>query len=167
MSDIQWPDPHSLPFTLTPRNEERVMIAVDVEPQSTTVAEQFTPHGLQFRIIYKSDLPKVQALVQDAACKARLAMARQMWDQEFTRHLKDCGGDEAMARASIGPSPESFYDSLPGGKGGRPPLLSLRVCPDPIAAPHTPEAAQEQSIERLARILGESMGRAQKNDQRK
>lgn len=167
-NDIQWPAWQDVPHAVTARNEERLLVAVDVEPQATAVAGQHTPHGLQFRIIYKSQLKAVQAQVRTDAERQRMQMAQEQWRHEFTQHAKtNHRGDEKLALETFGPSPQMFYEALPGGKGGIAPLLSLAVHPDVIPAPHTPESAAEQQSSALVKALQEVVRAGQRNDQNK
>lgn len=167
-NDIQWPSWQDVQHNDTPRNEERLLVAVDVEPQSTSVGSQHTPHGLQFRIIYKSQLKAVQALVRTDVQRARMAQAVEMYEYQLTQYAKaNHRGNVEAARETFGLSPQSIYDDLPGGKGGVPPLLSLAVHPDVIPAPHTPESAAEQQSSALVKALQEVVRAGQRNDQNK
>lgn len=166
-TDIQWPSWQDVQHNDTPRNEERLLVAVDVEPQSTSVGSQHTPRGLQFRLIYKSQLPAVQRLVRTDAQRLRMAQAMEQHEHALAQHAKDNHrGDIAAARETFGLSPQAIYDGLPGGKGGIPPLLSLAVHPDVIPAPHTPESAAEQQSGALVKALQEVI-RAGRNDNQK
>lgn len=151
-NQIQWPDHDSLPWTKAPRNEERVIVQVDVEPQGTEVAGHYTPHGKHFRLCYKSELPELRKRVQAKEHLDRLALAREMYERAFAEKVRECGGDAEMAAATIGVSTESFYDALPGGKGGRPPLKSLVEGPT-VPAPYTPAAAAEQAQAEQAKMI--------------
>lgn len=166
-STINWPEPSSLPQPRAARNEERVVIRVVVEPQSTDIGGYLAHHGEGFFCVYGSDLPALQAMVQTDKHRALLATAREMFDELFAEHLKSCGGAtaknqtqkeaaHALAMSTMGESVESLFVKLPGGKAGRPPLLSLEIGPS-TAAPYTHEAAAAQQAKSMADAFADAL----------
>lgn len=152
MSDIQWPSYETLPWeAATPRNEPRVVVCVDVEPQRTSVLGRSMPHGVGFVLVYESDLPKVRAMVQTPEQNTKLAQAREEWDYEFEKHLASCEGDREKALATIGISVEAIYCAKRGCERGRAPLKSMVVGPK---AP--PPANTAATMENQAEILTRS-----------
>lgn len=148
--EINWPDWQTLPWNHTARNENRRMVLVDVEPMSTSVAGEHTPRGKHFRLVYESDLPLVFSRVQTDAHRAHLRTAQSQFQAALEEEAKRHGGNLEEARKTITESVESFYCKLPGCKTGRPPLLSVVVCPEVIPPPVTPAtqmAVQAKSME--------------------
>ena len=152
---INWPAPGTLKQLRVVRNEPRVMVRVVVEPMSTSIGGHLAKKGESFHVIYKSDLPRVQAMLQTDKHRELLAMATEMWNEAFAEHAKAYATKEEALR-TMGESVESFYYKLPGGKLGRPPLLALDIGPD-VAAPHTPEAAAEQSGQGIADAIARAI----------
>ena len=171
-----WPDPASLPQSRDVRNEERLIVRVVVEPLSTSVGGQLVKQGEHFALIYKSDLPRVQAMLQTDKHRELLATATSMWNDIFAEHLKSFQGarekpgtakyEDAVeaAKATIGQSVESLFVTLPGGKKGRPPLLALEIGPT-VAAPHTPAAAAEQQGGMIAQAIAQAIEMASRGKQ--
>jgi hypothetical protein len=173
-SEIQWPDWETLQATWdrfhageVARNEERLMVYVEVEPHNgLSVGRQHTPRGGQFRLIYKSDLPSVEAMVPTKEDRQRWRMAQEMFDAEFAKHLKDCGGDEKVARETIGVSVQRFYNALPGGHTGKP-VKKLVVHPTPVPPPSNPQSEKAKAnsdlmamIEALATAIRKPEGKS-------
>lgn len=150
MTQITWPEYTSLEWKAKPRNEARVLIKVDVEPQSTLVCGSLLSKGENFALVYKSDLPKVRERVQTDADRQRLETAKTLYAAALAKYAADKGVSVTEAEETFPRSIPEFFGEL-GGTRGIPPLKSLVVGPE-VPPPETPEGVTMQSANTQAQL---------------
>lgn len=160
-----------------PRNEERIKIRVNVRPRSTEICGQLVKHGVREITIYKSDLAKVEALVEDdieglKRAQEAFESARDRW---VNAQLQSVPADErdvvrpkilrkffSQAHASQR-APEAFFHQFTG-RGVRPLVGKPEIVEDAIPAPKTElqERIDATSDARKAEMqaMGEAIGKA-------
>ena len=178
MTDIQWPTPASLEddFTLTPRNEPRVMVYIECDTQNGQSASGVNvKHGAGFYLMYARDAEKARKrLVRDGSDAAAEEAARIVFDRALAAHVKSAVGSAVgaerdrlteAAKASIATSVEAERHKILADKG-RKPFGKFVVYHEPVAAPKTPESAAAQSTEALIAALTKALTLATSNGQK-
>jgi len=147
------------------RNEARVLVEIDVEPQNgTVVCGQHVKHGKHKIIVYRSQLDELTSRVRTPEHEAALKAAHRAFDTKLDEHLRPSFGrtwraaqDEDTKRAiqqaiarfgetSVWAEFSRFY------REGMPPLKSAEVLED-VPAPDTAEARADRSESNMERML--------------
>jgi hypothetical protein len=158
-TDIDW---KNTKHDVTPRNERRMFVEVDIEPAGgSTICGQRVPRGKSRILIYKSELASLEARTQSDDERALWATAVRSYEERRNAHLGRISDPEARKHADseIGFSPSSIYHDLRGaGSRGLPPVRSFRVLADDVPAPETPGNIQANQMSELAKTLAALLG---------
>ena len=167
MTDIQWPTPASLAeaFTLTPRNEPRVMVYIECESQNgQSAAGVHVKNGAGFYLLYKSDADKVRKrLARHGSDAAAEESARLVFERELAAHTKKTVGSAQgaerdrlieIAKASLATSIEAERHRILKDRG-RKPFAKFVISPEAVAAAFVQvnETVAEAAFEAV--VLGE------------
>jgi hypothetical protein len=170
MTDIQWPEPGSIEFSLTPRNEPRVMVYVECDSQNGQGCYgTHVKRGAHIYLMYRSDAEKARKrFARTAEDDADEKTARGIFERELAKHIaKSVGGASGaerdrltdLAKASFAISVQGELHKIRGdGFRGLPPFRKFVVSPVEVDAPRTPESAAEQQSERLIAALTKAIG---------
>ena len=142
------------------RNEQRVLIAVDVIPQNgCNIGDQHIPQGKHQVLVYGSELAAVRSLVRTDKARADLARAMETWQHQFDDHMKGADDEREKKRRAetFGVSPYEILAFDPSYRGGLGPLESLTVVED-VPAPPTLENLQASQFDRLGEKIAQAIG---------
>ena len=159
--------------------DERVLIEVDVAPDTTMVGRQLVRSGKHSVLVYRSDLPEIREMVQTDEDKALWAAAERAHTLRLAATICEALGikprrpedAEALWRAAVAENADKarmaesvmyrygshaaneFINANPLRKHGVPPLRSMRVLEDDIAKPDTPTSRVERQESTNAALL--------------
>lgn len=148
-----------------PRNEARILIEVDVEPQNgTVICGQHLKHGKQRAVIYESELDAISARVRRPEHEADLKAAQRSYENALDQHMTRAAGRDWRTvladpqhrdHRSVKSMHERYGESSPWSefarfhKTGMPPLKSLEVI-EQVPPPDTAEARADRADDRFA-----------------
>ena len=128
---------HDVPFAADLRLAPRALVAVDVAPiNGVSLCGQLVPQGVHAVIVYKDQLPVIQAKVRTPAHLLEYERAREVFELKIAEEEKTT--PEARAKTSL--SPEAIFAER--YKRGMPPLRGLVVLDEDVPPPDSPASRQ-------------------------
>jgi hypothetical protein len=180
---IEWPAIETIEWDMNPkvttiRNEERVMVRAVVRPTNgCSVGGRHAKQGENFLLVYKRDLPAIQALLPTDEERGFQKLAESQFAAALEALTVELGGDRPgererasiEAKETIGSSVESFYHRIvnPSSRPdvaptvckrrGYPPIESLDINPAPVPPPDTAQSIAAKTARETATAMGEAL----------
>ena len=141
----EWPAVDKAVNNLTPRNERRAMVRVQVRTSNGFIlGGGLVPRGEHFVLVYESEIARLPRYVWTERTAREYAGAVEQYERELAEWQRTSkSASREVAESTFGRSIEAIYYERT--REEIPPIEKVDVMPEFIAAPDTPESRVERT----------------------
>ena len=142
---VEWPEIDGAINNLTPRNERRAMVKVQIRTSNGFIlGGGLVPRGEHFVVVYESEIPRLPRYVWQERTAREYAGAVEQYERELAEWMRvSKSATREVAESTFGRSIEAIYYERT--REEIPPIEKIAVKPEFIAPPDTPEARVERT----------------------